>query len=137
MTIAGVVEQLVVPNEEIISGSRHEIEMEREEALHPDTFEYPEDSTQAFSETTKGLQLKYNKLNGDLLAYLRAHCLLFYPGDDICSVRVTVPTDVNYEILILKTYKGLLDKFKELNPGRFDPTEEEDIIVHSSSSFRR
>ena len=98
----GVIEQLVVPNEEIISGSRREIELEREEALHPDTFENPDDADQAFSEVTKGLQLKYNKLNGDLMAYLRAHCLLFYPGEDICSVRVTVPTDLDYEILILK-----------------------------------
>lgn len=133
----GVIEQLVVPNEEIISGSRREIELEREEALHPDTFENPDDADQAFSEVTKGLQLKYNKLNGDLMAYLRAHCLLFYPGEDICSVRVTVPTDLDYEILILKAYKGLLDRFKELNPGRFDPRDEEEIMVDSGCSFRR
>ena len=81
--------------------------------------------------------MKYNRLNADLLAYLRAHCLLFFEGDDICSVRVTMPTDLDYEILILKTYKGLLDRFKELNPGRFDPKDEEEIIVDSACGFRR
>ena len=78
---------------------------------------------------TKGIQLKYNRLNQDLLAYLRAHLLLFYEGDDICNVRVTVPTQIDYEILVLKTYRALLDRFKELNPGRFDPTDEEEIII--------
>lgn len=52
----------------------------------------------------------------ELLAYLRAHCLLFYPGDDICKVRVTIPTEVDYEIIVLKAYRALLDRFKELNP---------------------
>ena len=65
----------------------------------------------------------------DLLAYLRAHLLLFYEGDDICNVRVTVPTEIDYEILVLKTYRGLLDKFKEMNPGRFSACDEEEIII--------
>ena len=69
------------------------------------------------------------------MAYLRAHCLLFFPGDDICSVRVTVPTQVDYEILILKTYRGLLDRFKALNPGRFNPMDEEEIIVDCTNAF--
>ena len=37
-----------------------------------------------FSNSTKGIELKANRLNVDLLAYLRAHCLLFYEGKDIC-----------------------------------------------------
>ena len=115
---------------------RREIELEREQALNPDTFEWPEDET-VFSETTKGIQLKHNKLNADLMAYLRAHCLLFYPGDDICSVRVTVPTNVEYEILVLKCYRGLIDQFKDLNPGRFSPSDEEEIIVDCTDPFRR
>ena len=81
--------------------------------------------------------MKYGKLNQDLLAYLRAHCLLFYQGNDICNVRVTVPTDVDYEILILKAYRGLLDRFKELNPGRFSPNDEEEIIVNCENPSRR
>ena len=88
-----------------------------------------------FSETTKGIQLKHNRLNTDLLAYLRAHCLLFYPGDDICSVRVTVPTSIDYEVIVLKTYLSLLDRFKELNPGRFDPTDEEEIFPDTQNPF--
>ena len=55
--------------------------------------------------------------------------LLFYEGNDICNVRVTVPTELEYEILVLKTYRGLLDKFKEMNPGRFDQQDEEEIII--------
>lgn len=64
-----------------------------------------------------------------MLAYLRAHLLLFYEGDDICNVRVTVPTQIDYEILVLKTYRALLDRFKDLNPGRFDAQDEEEIII--------
>ena len=73
--------------------------------------------------------MKHNKLNNDLLCYIRAHCLLFYSGDDICNVRVTVPTDIDYEIIVLKTYRQMLDRFKEVNPGRFDAADEEEIIV--------
>ena len=103
--------------------------------MDPDASEKPDEGV--FSGLTKGIMLKYNKLNTDLLAYLRAHCLLFYPGDDICNVRVTVPTEVDYEILILKAYRALLDRFKELNPGRFDPTDEDDIFVDTQDSFHR
>ena len=71
------------------------------------------------------------------MAYLRAHCLLFYPGNDICNVRVTVPTEIDYEIIILKTYRRLLDQFKELNPGRFDPTDEDEVFVDCQDSFHR
>ena len=62
LTAEGIVEQLVLTNQEIEEGARREIELEREEALSPDTFEWPEDE-KAFSETTKGIQLKHNKLN--------------------------------------------------------------------------
>ena len=96
--------------------------------MNPDTFEWPENE-KAFSEKTKGIQLKHNKLNQDLLAYLRAHLLLFYEGSDICNVRVTVPTQIEYEILVLKTYRALLDRFKDLNPGRFEAQDEEEIII--------
>ena len=72
-----------------------------------------------------------------MLAYLRAHCLLFYEGADICNVRVTIPTDVDYEILILKAYRALLDRFKGLNPGRFTPNDEEEVIVDCENMGRR
>ena len=118
LTLDGIVEQLVLTNEEIETGCRREIELERQAALDPN-FTYPE-GEQALSEATKGVQLKHNKLSQDLLAYLRAHCLLFYPGDDICGVKMTVPTEIDYEIMVLKGYRALLDRFKVLNPGRFD-----------------
>ena len=62
LTAEGIVQQLVLSNEEIELGARREIELEREEALNPDTFEWPE-GEKAFSEVTKGIQLKHNKLN--------------------------------------------------------------------------
>ena len=118
LTLDGIVEQLVLSNEEIENGSRREIELERQAALNPD-FAWPE-GEEILSEATKGVQLKHNKLNQDLLAYLRAHCLLFYPGEDIMAVRMTVPTETEYEIMVLKAYRAMLDRFKALNPGRFD-----------------
>lgn len=133
LTTEGIVEQLVLTREEIETGYRREIEMERLEALNPDEFEWPE-GEKPFSETTKGIQLKHNKLNLDLMAYLRAHLLLFYEGEDICNVRVTVPTEIDYEILVLKTYRSVLDRFKELNPGRFDAQDEEEILIECETT---
>ena len=118
LTLDGIVEQLVLSNEEIETGCRREIELERQAALDP-AFAWPA-GEEALSEATKGVQLKHNKLSQDLLAYLRAHCLLFYPGEDICGVKMTVPTETEYEIMVLKAYRALLDRFKALNPGRFD-----------------
>ena len=135
MTLDGIVQQLVLTPEQIYTAYDRETELEREQALNPDTFEWPDEKY--FSETTKGIQLKHNKLNNDLLCYIRAHCLLFYEGDDICNVRVTVPTEVDYEIIVLKMYRSLLDRFKEVNPGRFDAADEEEIIVDIQNGFRR
>lgn len=38
LTVDGIVEQLVVSNSDIEAGLRREIELERQQALHPDTF---------------------------------------------------------------------------------------------------
>ena len=54
LTAEGIVQQLVLTNQEIEEGARREIELEREEALNPETFEWPEDE-KAFSERTKGI----------------------------------------------------------------------------------
>ena len=53
LTVDGIVNQLVVSNEEIEEGCSREIELERQQALDPD-FEWPE-GEDAFSETTKGI----------------------------------------------------------------------------------
>ena len=79
--------------------------------------------------------MKANKLNVELLAYLRAHCLLFFPGEDFSKARVTVPSDLDYEIMVLKTYKKILDKFREYNVGRFDPLEIDDIEPETENQF--
>ena len=41
LTVDGVVQILVLTNEEIERGSRREIELEKQEALDPDNFEWP------------------------------------------------------------------------------------------------
>jgi len=52
-------------------------------------------------------------------------------------VRVTIPTDVEYEILVLKAYRALLDRFKEVNQERFDPSDEEEVIVDCADPGHR
>ena len=73
------------------------------------------DKTLLFSKNTIGIELKAKSLNKSLLSYLRAHCLMFYNGKDISSLRVTEPTDIDYELMILNTYEKILNQFKELN----------------------
>ena len=63
--------------------------------------------------------------------------MLFYPGDDICNVRVTIPSDVDYEIIVLKTYRLLLDRFKELNPSRFNCKDHEQIYCYCEDESRK
>lgn len=60
----------------------------------------------------KKLYLKASKLDADLLCYLRAHLLVHYEGEDISKIKVIEPSDVSYELLVLKTYEKLLDQIK-------------------------
>jgi hypothetical protein len=57
--------------------------------------------------SSKKLYLKATKLNPDLLAYLRAHLLLRYESD-LTKLKVSEPTDVEYELLILEAYQEFL-----------------------------
>ena len=76
-------------------------------------------------------------MNKNLLSYLRAHCLLFYNGKDISSIRVTEPTDVEYELMILDAYQKVLTIYKEQNQGRFDLGSISDLKVDASMPHRR
>ena len=62
----------------------------------------------------------------DLMSYLRAHCLLIYNGPDFQKIKVTEPTVLAFEILVLEQYlncvklileskrqKGLKDVYDE------------------------
>ena len=62
----------------------------------------------------------------DLLSYLRAHCLLIYTGSDFQKIKMTEPTVLSFEILVLEQYlncvklvldarrqKGLKDVYDE------------------------
>ena len=58
---------------------------------------------------SKKIYLKASKLNADLLAYLRAHLLLKYDGD-LSSIKVTEPTAIDYELLVLQTYRSFIEQ---------------------------
>ena len=62
----------------------------------------------------------------DLLSYLRAHCLPMYNGSDFQKIKMTEPTLIDFEIMILEQYlacvklvldarnkKGLRDVYDE------------------------
>ena len=83
------------------------------------------------------IELKAKTLNKNLLSYLRAHCLLFYNGKDIANLRVTEPTDLEYELMILDAYQKVLTLFKQENNGRFDLSGEGDMDVEASLPHRR
>jgi hypothetical protein len=58
------------------------------------------------TEASKQILLKASKLDFTLMSYLRAHLLLTY--DNPVS-KVTEPTDRDFERIVLKTYKQVLD----------------------------
>ena len=76
-------------------------------------------------------------MNKNLLSYLRAHCLLFYNGKDIASLRVTEPTDIEYELMILDAYQKVLTIYKEHNQSRFDLKNAKDLNIEASMPHRR
>jgi hypothetical protein len=43
----------------------------------------------------------YLKVNIDLLSYLRAHCLVLYTGSDFSRIKMTEPTVLEFELLVL------------------------------------
>lgn len=49
--------------------------------------------------------LKASKLDFTLMSYLRAHLLLTY---DKPVTKVTEPTDLTFELLVLQAYKSVL-----------------------------
>jgi hypothetical protein len=56
----------------------------------------------------------------ELLAYLRAHSLLFYRGKDIHLLKMIEPTSIDFEIIVLEQYKLILElvkaqRFNQLN----------------------
>jgi hypothetical protein len=58
------------------------------------------------TEASKQILLKASKLDFTLMSYLRAHLLLTY---DKQVSKVTEPTDRDFERIVLKTYKQVLD----------------------------
>ena len=61
---------------------------------------------------------------------------MFFTGKDIASIRVTEPTDLEYELMILDTYEKVLLSFKEKNEGRFDIDREDEIKANASYEHR-
>ena len=65
---------------------------------------------------TKSIRFKYNRLNEgnicagflysnqfmlDLISYLRAHCLVMYEGPNFQQIKMTEPTVLEFEIVVL------------------------------------
>ena len=63
--------------------------------------------------------------------------MLFYNGKDIANLRVTEPTDLEYELMILDAYQKVLTLYKQENNGRFDLSGEGDMNVEASLPHRR
>ena len=122
-----IIQALVVPNKEIEEGLQKDNELEKGDDY---------DKNSLFSKRTLTIELKPKVLNKSLLAYLRAHCLMFFSGKDIGSIRVTEPTDLEYELMILDTYEKVLTSFKEKNEGRFDIDCEDEINAKASYEHR-
>jgi len=59
------------------------------------------------STASKQISLKTTKLDFVLMSYLRAHLLISYP-DTLLSLKVTEPTDVDYELYMLSAYRIFL-----------------------------
>ena len=55
----------------------------------------------AINDLTREFRVKSSKLSEDVLAYIRAHLLSNYKGNDIHKILVTIPTCVTYEEIVL------------------------------------
>lgn len=126
--VDSIIKALVVPREEIEAGFEKDFELKKDEDV---------ETTKLFSKNTLAVELKPKQLNKNLLSYLRAHCLLFYNGKDISKLRVTDPGDVDYELMILNAYEKVLNRFKELNPHRFDLEHQDDLDISATQPHRK
>lgn len=45
----------------------------------------------------------------DLLSYLRAHCLVMYDGPNFQKIKMTEPTVLEFEILVLEQYQRIIE----------------------------
>lgn len=63
-------------------------------------------------QSSKRMYLKRNKLNPDILSYLRAHLLVRYEGD-IVPLKMTEPVSIDFELLVLEAYRSVLDVVME------------------------
>jgi len=66
----------------------------------------------SIDELTREFRVKSSKLCEDVLAYLRAHLLLNYKGNDIVKILVTIPTSLNYEEFVLDYATSLFIEIK-------------------------
>jgi len=59
-------------------------------------------------EKTLAIHLKPNKLEPNLIAYIRAQSLLMYKGEKITDIKMTEPVDLSFELIVLQVYKTIL-----------------------------
>ena len=70
------------------------------------------------------VKLKLNRLSFQLMFNLRVHCAWFYKNEDITTDNASeffyVPTDLEFEFVVLQVYKQVLAFIDKGNPGRFN-----------------
>jgi len=93
---AALIRALVLTEDEVVEDRKLEATVKKEDQ----------------GQLAKKVYLKASKLDSDLLCYLRAHLLVTYEGEDVTKIKVTEPSHVSYELLVLKTYQNLLDQVK-------------------------
>ena len=59
---------------------------------------------------TRKFKLKATALNEDLLIYIRIKLIKFYKGDDICDILITYPSNLGFEVEVIKSYLDLIKK---------------------------
>ena len=65
------------------------------------------------SSASKLINLKHARLEPQLLSYLRAHLLISYPDLPLKPLKVTEPSDLEYETYVLDHYSRCLDRIVE------------------------
>merc|ERR1711957_370032 len=76
--------------------------------------------------STMLVHLKPNKLDANLMAYIRAQSLVMYKGD-VTKIRMTEPVEVEYELCCLETYKTFVEKVRTRHEARFAPINEAEL----------
>merc|ERR1711957_108725 len=96
------------------------------EKLSEALFVDDKDLSEIKDKDTMLVHLKPNKLDANLMAYIRAQSLVMYKGD-VTKIRMTEPVEVEYELCCLETYKTFVEKLRTRHEARFAPINEAEL----------